>query len=61
MTPNARPGDMNLAAVLADLQPVAAQVFERIEEMRRKVYESADYEEGINAFFDKRKPQFRGV
>lgn len=47
--------------VLTDFQPVAAQVFERIQEMRREVYESADYEEGINAFLEKRKAVFRGV
>nr|WP_251133999.1 methylmalonyl-CoA decarboxylase [Rhodomicrobium sp. Az07] len=46
--------------VLTDFQPVAAQVFERIQNMRREVYESADYQEGIDAFLAKRKPEFRG-
>ncbi|MPZ38773.1 MAG: methylmalonyl-CoA decarboxylase [Rhizobiales bacterium] len=46
--------------ILTDYQPVAAQLFERIQEMRRSVYDSKDYQEGINAFLEKRKPVFRG-
>ncbi|MGD0586893.1 MAG: methylmalonyl-CoA decarboxylase, partial [Oryzomonas sp.] len=34
--------------------------FERIQGLRRKVYDSYDYLEGKNAFNEKRKPNFRG-
>jgi len=46
--------------ILADAMPVTTDVFERIQEMRRVVYSSQDYKEGIQAFYEKRKPQFDG-
>ena len=47
--------------VLTDYQPIAAQVYERIQGLRREAYDSGDYVEGLNAFADKRKPIFRGI
>jgi methylmalonyl-CoA decarboxylase len=47
--------------VLSDYQPIAAQVYERVEGLRREAYDSSDYQEGLNAFAQKRQPIFRGT
>jgi methylmalonyl-CoA decarboxylase len=47
--------------VLTDFQPIAAQVYERIQGLRREVYDSSDYLEGLEAFEQKRKPTFEGT
>jgi methylmalonyl-CoA decarboxylase len=47
--------------VLSDYQPIAAQVYERVQGLRREAYDSSDYLEGLNAFTQKRLPIFRGT
>jgi methylmalonyl-CoA decarboxylase len=47
--------------VLSDYQPIAAQVYERIQGLRRAAYDSSDYLEGLDAFVHRRQPLFRGT
>ena len=46
--------------ILAGAHPMSPQGFERVQGLRRLVYDSNDYQEGIRAFKEKRKPNFRG-
>ncbi len=45
---------------LAGAKPVSPRGFEKVQGLRRIVYDSHDYHEGIRAFKEKRKPVFTG-
>ena len=46
--------------VLAGAAALNPDAFERIQGLRRRIYDSADYQEGIRSFFERRPPQFHG-
>ncbi|MEY3288918.1 MAG: hypothetical protein RLZZ419_1160 [Pseudomonadota bacterium] len=46
--------------VLCEANAINPDEFERIQGLRRYVYDSLDYNEGLTAFFEKRKPNFIG-
>jgi methylmalonyl-CoA decarboxylase len=46
--------------VLSAATPLTPEGFERIQALRRQIYDSADYQEGIKAFFERRMPRFTG-
>lgn len=46
--------------ILAGARPMSPEGFERIQGLRRAVYSSDDYQEGICAFKEKRKPVYKG-
>jgi len=46
--------------MLGGAHPLAPETFERLQGLRRKVYDSADYLEGLTAFKEKRRAQFPG-
>jgi methylmalonyl-CoA decarboxylase len=46
--------------ILGNALPLSPEAFERIQSLRRLVYNSKDYLEGQKAFLEKRKPVFTG-
>jgi methylmalonyl-CoA decarboxylase len=49
--------ELRLLSISHNLGP---ETFERVQAMRRQIYDSADYQEGIRSFFERRAPDFQG-
>jgi methylmalonyl-CoA decarboxylase len=46
--------------ILSKSRPMSAETFERLQGLRRNVYDSHDYREGIRSFLERRRPEFTG-